>query len=90
MVISVANAKFIEDFKLHILFNNGESGIVDLENAILNDSRKIFEPLKNRDYFKNFTLDSWTIVWPNEFGFAPEFLYELALKQNKQLEKEKI
>lgn len=87
MIVSVVNAKFIKDFKLHIQFHNGESGIVDLENVILNGSRKIFKPLKNKDYFKNFSLHSWTIVWSNDFGFAPEFLYELALSQNKILEK---
>ncbi len=90
MIISVVKVKFLEDFKIHILFDNGESGIVDLESSILNDSRKVFEPLKNKDYFKKFSLDNWTIVWPNEFGFAPEFLYELAVKQNKGLEKQKV
>ena len=90
MIVSVVNAKLIKDFKLHILFDNGESGIVDLENVILSDTRKIFEPLKDKYYFKNFILDSWTVVWPNDFGFAPEFLYELALSQNKKLEKEII
>ena len=63
---------------------------MDLENAILNDSRKIFKPLKSREFFKNFTLDNWTIVWSNDFGFAPEFLHKLALKQNKKLEREII
>ncbi|WP_034259922.1 DUF2442 domain-containing protein [Aequorivita capsosiphonis] len=90
MSVSVVNAKLLKDFKLHIQFDNGESGVVDLESVILKDPRKIFEPLKNRDYFKNFSLDSWTIVWPNDFGFAPEFLYDLALSQNKKLEKATI
>lgn len=90
MTVSVVNAKLIKDFKLRIQFDNGESGIVDLEDVILNDPRKIFESLKDKEYFKNFNLDSWTVVWPNDFGFAPEFLYELALSQNKKLEKEII
>jgi len=90
MIVSVVNAKLIKDFKLHIQFDNGKSGVVDLKDVILNDPRKIFESLKDKDYFKNFSLDSWTVVWPNDFGFAPEFLYELALSQNKKLEKEII
>ena len=34
------------------------------------------------DYFKKFKLDSWTLTWPNESDFAPEFLYELVIKSN--------
>lgn len=58
MIICVVNAKLIKDFKLHIQFDNGESGVVDLQNVILNDPRKIFESLKDKDYFKSFSLDS--------------------------------
>jgi hypothetical protein len=90
MIISVIDAKLVKDFTLHLQFENGESGTVDLKDVIFKDKRKIFTPLKNAEYFKKFTLDNWTVVWPNEFGFAPEFLYELAIKQNKKLQKQKL
>lgn len=32
--------------------------------------------LKDIDYFKNFTIDPFTIDWNNEIGFATEFLYD--------------
>lgn len=32
--------------------------------------------LKDKNYFKNFTIDPFSINWNNEIGFAPEFLYE--------------
>lgn len=89
MAISVLDAKFLKDIQLYVFFDNGESGIVNLEDAILKDTRQVFEALKNKEYFKNFSLDSWTVVWPNDFGFAPEFLYELAVTQNKSLEKDR-
>ena len=90
MIVSVVDAKLIKDFRLHLQFDNGESGSVDLKEVILNDKRSIFEPLKNKEYFKKFKLDSWTVVWPNDFGFAPEFLYELLIAQNKNKRKQKI
>ena len=37
---------------------------------------KIFEPLKNKDFFKTFTLNPFTIEWSNGADFAPEFLCE--------------
>lgn len=83
MAISVTDAKYVNNFTLFLYFDNGESGNVNLQEVILDDKRRIFEPLKNKEYFKEFTLDNWTVVWGNELGFAPEFLYELLIKQNK-------
>ncbi|HLQ01326.1 MAG TPA: hypothetical protein VK143_03400 [Burkholderiales bacterium] len=36
----------------------------------------VFEPLKNIDYFRRFTVHTelHTLVWPNGADFAPEFL----------------
>lgn len=90
MIVSVIEAKLINDFTLHLQFDNGESGPVDLKEVILSDKRSIFEPLKNKEYFKKFTLDSWTLVWPNDFGFAPEFLYDLLITQNKNKKEQKL
>lgn len=39
----------------------------------------IFQKLKDLAYFKNFTLDPWTVDWNNEIGFAPEYLYEIGI-----------
>ena len=38
--------------------------------------RGIMAKLKDTEYFKNFTLDGWTVDWNNEIGLAPEYLYE--------------
>jgi hypothetical protein len=47
----------------------------------LNEKRKIFSPLIDKEYFKNFSLRFNTICWENEADFAPEFLYELGEAQ---------
>ena len=77
MSVSVTKAKYISNYSIMLNFNNGEQGIVDLKSTIFNDSRKIFEPLKNIEFFKKFTLDSWTLVWSNNLDLAPEFLYSI-------------
>ena len=79
-VVWVTEANYIKDYQLELTFNDGASGIVDLEDHL---NGKIFEPLKNIDYFKKFELDSWTLTWPNESDFAPEFLYELVTNKIK-------
>jgi len=81
MIISVTKAEYIKDYFIMLNFDNGEKGIVDLKSTIFNDKRKIFKPLRNVDFFKNFSLDSWTINWENELDLSPEYLYELAMKK---------
>ena len=84
MVISIIKANHIKEYSVQLSFDNGEHGIVDLRDTIFNDHRLIFEPLQKIEYFKQFSLDSWTMVWPNELDLAPEYLYELSNKQAKQ------
>ena len=76
--ISLINAEYKGDYNIFIKFNDGTSGIINLEKHL---DGEIFEPLKNKIYFKKFVLDSWTIGWQNGADFAPEFLYSLL--QNK-------
>jgi hypothetical protein len=86
MILNVIKAEYKSGYKVHLTFNNGESVLVDLESAIMNDNRKIFSPLKDLDYFKKFKIRLNTITWENEADFAPEFLLELG-KQQKPKEK---
>ena len=78
--ISVTNAKYKDDFRIYLEFDDGVSGIVDLKNSL---DGEIFEPLKEKSFFKSFLLDTWTIGWSNGADFAPEYLHELVLKQNE-------
>jgi len=74
MFIEVLNAKYLGDYKIYIIFNNGISKTVDLSDK-LNGS--IFEPLKDKAYFQSFTIKYNTIEWNNGADFAPEYLYEI-------------
>ena len=74
MFLEVKNAKYLNDFTVLLEFNDGVSKTVNLENE-LND--KIFVPLKDKNYFKNFSIKFNTIEWDNGADFAPEFLYQI-------------
>lgn len=43
-------------------------------------TKGICHKFKDLEYFKNFSLDPFTIDWNNEIGFAPEFLYDNGVK----------
>ncbi len=79
-LLKITNAKYVEDYKIDLSFNNGVSAIVDLKDTIFLDHRAIFKQLKEIAFFKDFTQNSWTIEWKNGLDFAPEYLYELIQK----------
>ena len=75
-LVSVINAEYQQDFKILLKFSDGLTGTVDLKNYL---DGEVFEPLKNKNYFKTFSVDSWTIGWENGADFSPEFLHELVI-----------
>jgi hypothetical protein len=78
----VVEAKYTKDYRVWLKFNNGKSGEVDLSDKI--SWGEIFEPLKNKNYFKKFKVERSTIAWKNGADLAPESLYELLTQQNKK------
>jgi len=47
---------------------------VNLEGYL---EKPVFSPLRDKDYFKKFKLNPFTIEWENGADFSPEFLYEI-------------
>ena len=74
MFLEVSNAKYLGDYKIGLIFNNGVSKTVDLADKLIG---KIFEPLKDKVYFQSFKIKYNTIEWSNGADFAPEYLYEI-------------
>ena len=73
----VVDAKYLSDYTIHVVFNNGEERIADFSNWGLGQG--VYKPLVDKDYFKSFFLDGWTISWPNGADIAPETLYDEGL-----------
>jgi len=79
----VTEAKYIKDYKISITFENNESGVIDLEEVILQDKRPIFQELKDKEKFGKIRVDIDTVAWSNGLDLAPEFLHDLLIKQKK-------
>ena len=75
--IWITKAEHVKDHQLNLTFSDCTTGIVDLSSHL---DLPVFKPLKDIQYFKNFKLNSWTVVWDNGADFAPEFLYEAVQK----------
>lgn len=72
-MIEVIEAKYVQDYRVWLKFNNGKAGEVDLKEHLWGT---IFVPLKEINEFKKFKVspELGTITWENEADFAPEFL----------------
>jgi len=77
MFLEVTDAKYINDYKILLGFNDGISKTVDLKNEL---NGEIFQPLRNKNYFKTFIIKYNTIEWNNGADFAPEYLYQIGEK----------
>ena len=80
-VIVVTKAEYVSGSTLDITFSDGLRAEIDFAGWI--DRYPFFAPLKDPNYFRNFALDGWTVVWPNGADIAPETLHAIAVKENQ-------
>ncbi len=87
MFLHITHAKYLEDYKVEVSFNNGRQGIADLKDAM---KGAMFERLKNKKEFSNLVLDKEldTIVWSNGADLAPEYIYFQIFKNEPELQKQ--
>jgi hypothetical protein len=79
MFLHVSDARYLDDYKVEVLFNDGRTGIADLSSALKGPA---FQQLQDISVFAQLRVDKEldTIVWPNGADFASEFLYFQACK----------
>ncbi len=87
MFLHILTANYLNHYKIAIEFNNGYHGVADLSDSL---TGKIFEPLQDINFFKQFKVDEelGTICWENGADFAPEYLYFLAFKNVPELQEQ--
>lgn len=68
----VAQVSATDDYKLDLVFSNGEHGIYDCAGIL---DFGVFKELKEMAYFKQATVLDGTVVWPNEQDICPDTLY---------------
>jgi hypothetical protein len=73
MLPHIIEGRYVKGYTIWLRFSDGAEGEVDLSHELRGP---IFEPLRNVDTFRQFTVhpELRTIVWPNGADFAPEFL----------------
>ena len=74
MFLHVSGARHIADHRVYVSFNDGTSAEIDLYGSL---DGPVFEPLREVEYFKSFSIVGHTLCWPNGADFAPEHLRSL-------------
>lgn len=69
-----------DDYKLEIIFSNGEVGIYDCSHLL---NFGVFTELKDKNYFRQVRAVSGTVVWPHEQDICPDTLYLDSVKMKK-------
>ncbi len=70
-MLEITAAQYLDGYRIKVQFNDGAEGVVDLADALWGP---VFEPLKDLDAFRRFTIRLHTLSWENGADFAPEFL----------------
>ena len=76
MFLEVSKAEYLDNYRIKLMFNNGNTKTVDLQNEL---SGSVYEPLRQLDYFKQFSVKYNTVEWENGADYAPEYLYSIGV-----------
>ena len=74
--ITVTNARYVQGYRVWLVFNTGENGEVDLRDIVFKFPAAA--TLQDPAEFAKFHLDEWpTLAWDCGFDLDPEYLYQL-------------
>jgi Protein of unknown function (DUF2442) len=82
-LVDVVSVKVLDGYKLHLEFDDGAQGDVDVSKLI--PFKGIFEPLSNKAFFSRVAVnpDIGTIYWENGADLSPTYLREHIQQVNK-------
>jgi len=85
MLKDISSVQPLENYKLHLKFEDNQEGVVDISQLI--EFTGIFAPLQDLAYFKQVKLNpEWgTIYWENGADLDPDVLYSIVTHQPIQI-----
>jgi hypothetical protein len=85
MLKDIVEAHFLEDHRIHIRFEDGTEGDVDLSQLV--DFKGVFAPLRDPREVRKVTVhpELGTVCWPNGADLDPDVLYSQLTGQRIEL-----
>jgi GNAT superfamily N-acetyltransferase len=84
MILHVTKARYLNEYRIHVEFNDGTRGQIDLAGSL---TGTMFEPLTDKRLFAKFRVDDelGTIVWENGADLAPDYLKSLLVEDGNKI-----
>lgn len=76
-MLSIIKAKYLTDYQIEVIFDDGLKGIIDLKSFVFDKSCGVFKRLQNQEQFKKISIENDTVAWGKDLDLAPEFLHQL-------------
>ena len=75
MLKDVVKVEYLDDYRLHLRFEDGVEGVIDVSDLV--KFTGVFAPLEDKAYFAQARVnpDTGTICWPNDADLDPDVLY---------------
>ena len=73
----VKNVSVLNDYKLSLIFTNGDVGIYDCSDLL---NFGVFKEFRNYGYFQLAKVEDGTVTWPHEQDICPDTLYLDSIK----------
>lgn len=77
----VTNVVPLPDYRLEIIFSNGEVGLYDCRPLL---DFGVFQELRDEAYFRQVRAQGGTVAWPHEQDICPDTLYLDSIKYVKR------
>jgi hypothetical protein len=71
----VAQMKVLSGFRLHVRFNDGTEGTVELAGFLDSASAGIFAALRDESLFRQARIKLGAVTWPNDLDLAPDAMH---------------
>lgn len=77
MLKDIVEVRPLENYQLHLRFEDGAAGVVDVAKLV--EFHGVFAPLADKAYFDRVRVepDLGTIAWPDGADLDPDVLYAL-------------
>lgn len=71
----VAAVEAHEGYRLHVRFNDGTEGTVDMARLVASPQAGVFAGLSDQSLFNKLYVEYGVVTWPGEIDLAPEAMY---------------
>lgn len=71
----VTKVEALPSFQLHVQFEDGTEGIVDMASFLKRDCG-VFKELRNVETFKTVRVEHGAVTWPGELDLAPDRMHD--------------